>query len=1052
MKRKLTMFLSLFFLGIGMLMAQTQVRGTVVGESGDPVIGATIQIKGTSQGTVSDMDGNFTLSAPAGGTLVISYVGYQTQEVPVRANVRVVLSEDTEMLEELVVTALGISRERKALGYAVQDVKDIANAGNPNLSTALQGKVSGVDIKVSSGMPGASTQFNIRGARSFTGNNQPLYVVDGLPISSNSPYSTLNSVTGADYSNRSIDIDPNDIESVNVLKGQAAAALYGIRASNGVVIITTKSGAGGEKGKTIVTFAQNTSFDKVSRTPDYQTIYAQGTGGSFDPRNSLSWGPKITDLPNDPVYGGNIGDAHPGKYRVPQLETAGLDPWVTPQVYDNWNDYFHTGVTSNSGVNVSRATNEGSFAIGLGYTDQEGIALNTGMTRYNAKISATQQLSNHFNAGFSGNYSNISIDKLTGANDGSLAGVLAAPLSYNLKGIPSHPIGNEYSQIYYRSLTFDNPYWVEKNNTFNEKTTRFFGNTYIEYHSQIDETKKINVKYQLGVDTYSGNYTDIFGYGSKGGNGSINNYGVTSTTVNSLLTAIYDWKLSEDLGFNLLIGNEINQDNDRSYSETGNDFNFGGWNHIDNTSTQTASTGTSQSRTIGMFYNASLDYKNMLYFNTTGRRDIVSTMPRNNRSFFYPSVSLGFVFTEIDNLKELDWLNFGKLRASYAEVGQAGNYYQNYYDIPSYEGSWWKEPYPITYPLGGVSSYIPYGILYDPNLKPQNTKSYEVGTELKFFDNRLGIDYTFSHQTVVDQIFTVPLAGSTGVSSLVMNGGDMRTDAHEFTLYFVPVKTADFLWDVSVNFSKARSHVEKLAEGVESIFLGGFVTPQVRAGIGYSFPVIYGTAFARDDEGRILVDEDPLSASYGMPYAGEDKVIGEVSPKFIIGASTNLSFKRVSLGATFEWKNGGQMYSGSNGLMDTYGVSKRTEDRESTFVYKGYKADGTPNDIVRGGANDAKAYQTLYSDVLGNIDEAFIYGNSFVKLREISLRYNLPKRVLLGIEDISLSVFSRNILLWTELPNLDPESSQGNTNMMGGFERFSLPQTTSFGFGLDIKF
>ena len=1051
MKRKLAMFLTLFFVGIGIITAQTQVRGTVVDDAGEPVIGATIQIKGTSQGTVTDFDGNFSLSAPAGGTLVISYVGYQTREVPVTTNPRIVLVQDTELLDEIVVTALGISRERKALGYALQDVKDIANAGNPNLSTALQGKLSGVDIKVSSGMPGASTQFNIRGARSFTGNNQPLYVIDGMPISSNSPYSTLESVTGADFSNRSIDIDPNDIESVNVLKGQAAAALYGIRASNGVVIITTKSGKGGDKGKTIVTLTQNLSFDNVSRTPDYQTTYAQGTGGAYTYNSSLSWGPKIADLPNDPTYGGNIGNQHPGKYRVPQLEAAGLDPWVTPQAYNNWDDYFRTGVMSNTGVNVSRATDGGSFSIGLGYTDQEGIALNTGMTRYNAKISASQKLSNHFNAGFSGNYSNTSIDKLTGANDGSLAGVLSAPLSYNLKGIPNHSI-DKYSQIYYRSLTFDNPYWVENNNTFNEKTTRFFGNTYVEYHSQIDETKEIDVKYQLGVDTYSGNYSDIFGFGSKGGNGSINNYGITSTTVNSLLTATFGWKLSDDLDANLLVGNEINQDNKRSYDEVGNDFNFGGWNHIDNTSTQTASTGTIQSRTVGMFYNASLDYKNMLYLNTTGRRDIVSTMPRDNRSFFYPSVSLGFVFTEIENVKDLDWLDFGKLRVSYAEVGQAGNYYENYYDIPSYGGSWWKEPYPITYPLGGVSSYIPYAILYDPSLKPQNTKSYEIGGEFKFFDNRLGIDYTFSNQNVVDQIFTVPLAGSTGVESLVMNGGDMRTEAHEFTLYFVPVKTKDFLWDASVNFSKARSQVKKLAEGVESIFLGGFVTPQVRAGIGYSFPVIYGTGFARDDKGRILVNEDPTSASYGMPMAGEDKVIGEVSPKFIVGASTNLSFKRVSLGATFEWKNGGQMYSGSNGLMDTYGVSKRTGDRESTFVYKGYKADGTANDIVRGGANDAAAYQTLYSDVLGNIDEAFIYGNSFIKLREVSLRYNLPKRLLLGIEDISLSIFSRNILLWTELPNLDPESSQGNTNMMGGFERFSLPQTTSFGFGLDIKF
>lgn len=1064
MKRRLVLFLTCLFLAMGLAFAQNKrISGTVVDSKGQPVTGATVLVKGTTVGVATDADGKYSISLPPGGkTLVVSLVGSQSKEVAVGDNLKIVLQDDNKILNEVVVTALGIKKEAKALGYAVQEVKDIHKTGNPNLTTALQGKLSGVDIKMSSGMPGASTQFNIRGARSFTGDNQPLFVIDGMPVASNATYSTdaNNGVSGSDFSDRSIDIDPNDIESINVLKGQAAAALYGIRASNGVVIITTKSGKGGPKGKTRISLTQNTSFDVVSRTPDYQTTYSQGTGGSYVYNSSLSWGEKISDLANNATYGGNTtntyttaaGGLQEGTYYVRQLALAGEDAWVKPQVYDNWNDYFRTGVTSNTALNVSRASENGNVSIGLGYTDQTGIALNTGMIRYNAKVLVEQKLNSNFTTGFSGNYSSVNIDKLSSGNDGSLAGVLSAPPSYNLKGIPNHYADDPYTQIYYRSLTFDNPYWVANNNTFNEKTDRFFGNTYLNYDTKFNEKMKLTAKYQIGVDTYSGNYKDIFGYGSKGGQGSINLYGTTSTTANSLLTGIFDWKISNALSLNLLVGNEFNQETTRSYDETGTNFNFGGWNHIDNTTTQTASSGFNRERTVGFFYNASFDYESMLFLNTTGRRDIVSTMPRNNRSFFYPSVSLGFVFTELKTLKEnLSWLNFGKLRASYAEVGQAGHYYQNYYSVPSYSGSWWSND-PISYPLGGVSSYTSSKTLYDPNLKPQNTKSFEFGGEFKFFNNRLGLDYTYSHQTVVDQIFTVPLAGSTGVNYLVMNGGDMRTDVHEFTLNMVPIKTRDFTWDASVNFTRTENKVKKLADGVESIFLGGFTTPQVRAGIGYTFPVIYGTGFARDSKGRILVDEDPSSSTYGMPYAGEDKVIGDVSPKFIMGWSTNFAYKNITLSATFEWKNGGEIYSGSNGLMDVYGLSKRTEDRESTFVYKGYKSDGTANDIVRGGANDTDAYQTLFSDDLGSIDEAYIYKDSFIKLREVAVKYSFPKKYILGIDGLALSAYARNILLWTELPNMDPESSQGNSNMMGAFERFSMPQTKSFGFSLDINF
>jgi TonB-linked SusC/RagA family outer membrane protein len=883
-------------------------------------------------------------------------------------------------------------------------------------------------------------------------------VVDGMPISSTAAFSTGNSVTGADISNRALDINPSDIESINILKGQAAAALYGLRASNGVVIITTKSGSGVPKSKPIVNVSQTTSFENVSRTPDYQTTWAQGVNRSFNPNSSMAWGPKIADLPNNRNYGGNIANSrndndatkYPGMYFVPQRELGGLDPWVVPGIYNNWDEYFQTGYTSTTGINVSQANDRGHFSFGLGYTDQEGIALNTGMNRINAKLSAETNLNKYFTLGFSANYAITDIDKLSGANDGSLAGVLGSPASYDLKGIPSNIPGDPYSQIYYRSLTFDNPYWVAQNNTFNEKTNRFFGNSYLTYITSLSDQLNLNVKYQIGLDNFTTHYQDIFGFGSRGGKGELNNYGVTRSVYNSLLTAIFDWHINDEFRLNALFGNEINHVNSKSYDQYGVDFNFGGWNHINNANTVTASESQSQSRTVGFFSNLDISWRDMIFLGVTGRNDIASTMPRGNRSFFYPSTSLSIILSELEAVRELDWVTFAKLRTSYAEVGQADTYLNNYFDKPSYGGGFWLTD-PILYPIGGVNSYTAYRVLYDPNLKPQNTKSYEFGATLQFFDNRLGIDYTYSRQNVKDQIFAVPLAGSTGSESLVMNGGAVHTDVHEFVLNVTPIRTNDFVWDINLNLSKINNQVDELAPGVESIFLGGFVTPQVRAGIGNTYPVIYGVQYRKNDKGQILVDENPSSTTYGMPMAGEPGVLGEVTPNFLLGGTNVFSYKDLSLAATLEWKNGGHMYSGSNGLLDLYGLSKRTEDRESTFIFDGYKADGSKNDIARGGVYDPGAYQTLYSDVLSNIDEYYIYGNSFVKLRELSLSYSFPKNIISKL-DLSLNLFVRNILLWTELPNMDPESSQGNNNMAGGFERFSLPQATSYGFGLNVVF
>lgn len=1070
--RKSLLLILCVLLGSISVWAQTKnISGKITGaDDGQPIPGAAVMVKGTSIGTVSNADGVYSLQVPQDASaLLVSYMGMLTQEVAIqgRSTINVTLQSDTKQVDEVVVTALGMRRERKALGYAVQDVKaeDLTRAGNSSVTGALQGKLAGVEIKPSSGMPGASSQIIIRGARSFTQNNAPLYVVDGMPVASTPDYSTGNSVTGADVSNRAVDLDPNDIESINILKGQAAAALYGIRASNGVVVITTKSGKSAkDKNKTIVSVSSSASADIISRTPDLQSTWAQGTpnatgGYTFDPNSSSNWGPRIMDLPNDPKYGGNVANAlngndankYKGMYYVPQRAKAGMaSAWQTPQVYDNVDDFFEVGYTVNTSINVSQGRDNGSFALGLGNTTQSGIVPSTSMDRYTAKAVAETKLGKIWKTGFSVNFAQNYIKKAPTANDGLLATVYGSPRNYDLKGIPYASPTDPYDQVLYRATNFNNPYWGIEHNLFDEKTQRFFGNGYVE----ANPMEGLVVKYQLGADSYTTHFQDIHEFKSKNTLGSINNYGVTAFVYNSLITATYDRNLTEDIKLSVMVGNELNHENYKRYSELGNNFNFGGWAHINNATIKNASESQSENRTVGFFGNLNLSYRDFLFLSASGRNDYVSSMPRNNRSFFYPSVSLGVVLTELEMLKGQDLLSFAKLRASYAEVGQAGSYTPNYYYTPTYSGGFWTGQ-PVVYPIDGVTSFVPYPTLYDPNLKPQNTLSYEVGVDLKFLKNRIGVEYTFSRQDVKDQIFEVPLAGSTGASGLITNGGKIHTNAHEIILTATPIDTKDFSWDLSVNFSKIDNYVDELAEGVESIFLGGFVTPQVRAGIGDKFPVIYGSSYKRDNSGRILVDERATVGGkpnpyYGMPMQGAPAVIGSVSPDFLMGGSTSFNYKRVSLSATFDWKSGGQMYSGTNGLLKySYGLDKTTEDRTTPFIYPGYKADGQPNDIKRGGEGDHTAYYRLYGQTLGSIDEAFVFENSFVKLREVSLSYKMPKYKTLNI---TVSAFARNILLWTNLDNLDPEATQGNNNMGGSFERFSVPQTMSFGGGLNIVF
>ena len=1056
MEKRLFMFLAGLFLSIGMAVAQTQVTGTVVsGEDGEPIVGASVKVSGTKTGTITDVDGKFALNVPEGTKLVVTYLGMlpKTVNASVSGAMKIKLDPDNKVLDEVVVTAMGITREKKALGYASQvlDAKDLNTSGTSSLASAMQGKLTGVDIRTSSGAPGASAQIVIRGARSFDGNNTPLYVVDGMPISSTPDFSTKESVTGADNASRTIDLNPDDIESINVLKGQAASALYGIRASNGVILITTKRGSKGST-KPVITFSTDLSAQTLSRKFEHQDVYAQGTTLSkYNPNTSMSWGPKIADLANDATYGGNTnnkytnGDltSHAGMYYNPKYAAAGLSGWATPQTHDNVGDFFKTGFTQNSTFNISQRKNDVSYSFSVSDTYQKGVIPSTGMTRTGARGAVDWKVNDQWKTGFSANYSSVKIKSAPGANSGIVNVVYSAPAEYDLKGTPYHKPGDPTSQILFRATNFNNPYWWADNDEYSQHTNRVFGNAYAEFSPKLNWGKnyKIVFREQAGIDMYTSNNSEIAEVGSaKNTKGEVENIGTQNNIFNNLLTANFTakWGANEEWDFGFVLGNEFNHQYRRKWDYDGTGLAFYGQPTIGNTSSMDAHSDYHiQERTVGVFGQMSLSWMDMLFLTVTGRNDVVSTMPRGNRSFFYPSVSLGWIFTELPALKENHVLSYGKLRLSYAQVGQAGQFYNNYMYVPSYTGGMYVYT-PISYPLGGAKGYAPYYVKFDENLKPQNTSNWETGIDLGLFKNRVRVEYTLSYQDVRNQIFDVPTAGTTGYQALRTNAGQMTTLSHELSVNASVIDHANYGLDLGVNFTKITNKVKKLADGVESIMLGGFVEPQVRAQAGYTYPNIYGKAFKRTENGQLLLNAN------GLPQGTAASVnLGECTPDFNMGFNLRAHYKQLSLSATMDWQKGGCMYNGTLLTMNYFGASKASLPyHEGTMVAEGInEATGQKNTVQV----SKQQYYMAYNDVT----EAGIFDTSFLKLRDVTLSYQFPK--FAGI-NLSVYGFARNILLWAKLPGLDPESSQGNGNMSGYFERYSIPNSSSFGGGFKIAF
>ena len=852
----------------------------------------------------------------------------------------------------------------------------------------------------------------------MTNLNQPLIVVDGVPMDNftgadNNDYWN----PSADMGNGLSDINPEDIQSMSVLKGASAAALYGSRAGNGVILITTKSGRKTEGLG--ITISSSVAFENIFMHPELQNTFGQGENGVYNAESGSSWGPKITGQ----------------EYEKWNKEKAQM------QAYDNINNYFDkSGTNLTENIAFSQQYNNVSVYTSVSRMDDKSKIPGANLSRTNMTGRAVSKFGKDNKWTLDTKVQYIKTDAknrpVSGKNSSNpFLTMYSLPRSMDIRDFSS-AVDENGKMIWWGKSSAINPYWLRDYKLSHDQRERFvlFGSLKYEF------TDWLNAEIRGGTDIYFTEYENKT-YGksplTETGRYSFGEEKFYENNFSFLISAQKDnllgkWGGAATFGGNLMHRKHTGVHANPDELLVPNLFTFGNAkNKIE------ASRKYSEKKINSLYGTAQVNYGGYLFLDATFRNDWTSTLSPENRSFFYPSVSLGWIFTELPALKENKTLSYGKLRLSYAQVGQAGHFYNNYMYVPVY-GSGMYIYTPISYPLGGARGYAPYFVKFDEKLKPQNTSNWEAGLDLGLFKNLVKLEYTLSYQDVKDQIFDVPTAGTTGYQSLRTNAGQMVTWSHELSLNATVLNHQDYGVDLGVNFTKVRNKVKKLAPGVESIMLGGFVTPQIRAQAGYTYPNIYGKAFKRTADGQLLLDAN------GLPQSTAANVnLGECAPDFNMGFNLHAHYKNLSLSATMDWQKGGCMYNGTLLTMNYFGATKESLPyHEGTMVAEGInEATGTKNTVVV----SKQAYYQAYNDVT----EAGIFDTSFLKLRDVTLSYQFPK--LAGI-NLSVYGFARNILLWAKMPNLDPESSQGNNNMGGYFERFSVPNTSSFGGGFKVTF
>jgi len=1061
------MFLVSLFLFVGGVIAQTSVTGTVVSqEDGQPVIGASIFIEGTSQGTVTDSKGKFTVTMPQGKTKIrVSYVGMETQAVTARNGMVVKLGLDATAIDEVVVTAMGLKKSEKTIGYSAQtlDNEDLVSGRLSNVTSALAGKIAGVQINTTSTDPGQTNSVIIRGISSINGNNQPLYVVDGVPLQQTAFEGTTG--TQDEFSNAVggiSSLNPNDIETMTVLKGAAATALYGSRAANGVIMITTKSGKKQGDKNFQVSYDGSVQWRQVSTLPKFQNRFGQGWNGTQTFIENGSWGPEMDG--STQVYGpiwNNQQLIH--KYSAAE---------------DNIKDFFDTGVSTSHSVSLNGVSNDNktTYYLSYSYTSDDGIipgdkdTYKRNTLAYRGSYEATDWLKLSSSVNLSNSETNT-----VGTYQGTsmIDGILEFPRDLSL--VDRKDLGSAFNtpEAWYTPYGITNPYWAIENNWNHNDAKQVFG----KIQADINPIRQLTLTYRFGFD-----YTD---YDHKLGVPEIalddalinEDYGYAPSNMNQagyvftrymrkyelnhdFLANWQDKYLDDKLDVNVMLGMNISERNSTYTQNQTNDLTFGtGLWVLSNGATKTEILESqSKRRAVGIFGDVTLGWDEMIYLDLTARRDYSSTLPLEKNSYFYPGATVSWIFTKL--VPKNNILTFGKLRMAYGKTGNDADVYQVY---PRYVQAYSNGYYGVDltkFPFAGKNSFQAAATCGSNDLKPEMTTEFEVGLNLAFLNNRINIDASYYNRNTDDQIFTLPVDPATGYSSMVTNFGKVNNQGIELLVNTVPVQTKNFRWELGFNFSKNKNKVVSMPASLDggmvniNQFSAGNDAVYMRAVEGLPMGELFTYLPQYTADGKLIVGED------GQPLLTDEvKDTGKnVNADWTGGVTTSLSAYGFTLSASLDIRKGGYMFSRTKNLMQFTGNGEATlyNGRNPFIIPNSVYADGTENTTPIYLNNSS--YQDYFNKCGAGLGgEFYLIDRSFVKLRNITLAYTLPKAIVkkIYLSDVTLSVFANNLFTWTHKSNkyIDPEVSSYGNDLEGMFgELYSNPACRNFGFNVGVKF
>jgi TonB-linked SusC/RagA family outer membrane protein len=1061
--KKVYLLILVLLISSTLLKAQTRViTGTVTGsEDSNPVIGCTVQLKGTTEGITTDINGKYSLPVPQDATtLIFSYIGMKSQEVEIvgRAVIDVNLQSDLVGLAEVVVTALGIKRSEKSIGYSASTVSnnEITSAKAPSLITGLQGKVAGLSIS-SGGGTGSSQKVYIRGVSSFTGSNQPLYVINGIPMSNNFAGNDMTN-NSVDFGNQANDINPDDVESVTVLKGASATALYGSRAANGVIMITTKRGA--REGKISVVYSGSATASRILRTPQTQRNFGQGWP-FWDPAENGSWGPKLDGRMN--VWGAYSNDWYGPGYIPPTY--VGYEVMQKPFSYveNNLRDFYETGMEFQNNISISGGDEKNSFTLSYGNTYSDGV-VPTSADLYKRNILSFRGDHRYrkFNASYDLSYVRKDITAVS-SGQGSNGATLFQELSQMPVDIQLTQL-KDYNSIYHNidnffTLYAENPYWVIDNNGNNYQDDRIYGKLELGY--DIFTNTKLLARIGGDFTNFRQNSfnavaiiaPETWNYGSKADQpGTYDEFNSYNGQIDASGLISGDYKLSEDFRLNAVAG--VNYNTINTYSSDA--FLYGlavpNWYNLSNGSDKPVTTSTKSQRIlIGALGQFDLSFKEWAFATLSVRNDWSSTLPPEKNSYFYAGVNGAVLLTEaLPALKNGNILDYAKIRAAWGQTGNDAPVYKTYGKfIPTNIFLGFGN---LNMPLGGELGMSLSNLEGNIDLKPEITTDIEFGTDLKFLKNRIGLDLAYYLKSTKDQIISSSVAPETRFTAYTRNVGQVDNRGFEVRLLLVPVETKDFEWEISTTYSRNRSKVVKLWDDVQEYRITGAYGVDFVAIVGQPLGIFKVPQALTTADGKVIVN------SAGRPLVDpvNKKIVGSREPDFILGLNNRFTFKGISLTTVFDYRKGGSFWSNTAEMLAFDGNSSLTvyNERQPFIVPNSVRASG--NTYVE---NDIPILGTAMYSYYNHSTNTLMYENmildkTFLKLREMTLSYSVPRKLIAEspIKALEFGLFGRNLLMWTPATNnfVDPEATNYGNDLLSDFGEFSAGPSSRF-FGGNVK-